>query len=271
MEKTHLSARSGTSKMDSNSQNHPKVAIYSRVSTEEQAKEGLSVEAQIDKCKSFCNARDWEVFKVYKDAGYSAGSLNRPALELLLRDADENKFNIILVYKIDRFSRKLKDLIMVLDDLKSKDINFTSVTEQIDTTSAMGEAFFQIIGVFAQLERGMVKERVELAFDRKIQFGEALFRAPLGYTYANKKLVLDPTNAQKIIEIFEMWAQNISYKEICEKFNISTSTFYQIVKNPVYIGKIQYRGKLYDGKHKPIIDSELFYQVNPPDKTSKEE
>src|SRR3989339_797112 len=124
MEKTHLSARSGTSKMDSNSQNHPKVAIYSRVSTEEQAKEGLSVEAQIDKCKSFCNARDWEVFK--------------------------------------------------------------------------------------------------------------------------------------------------SYKEICEKFNISTSTFYQIVKNPVYIGKIQYRGKLYDGKHKPIIDPELFYQVNPPDKTSKE-
>jgi len=65
------------------------VAIYSRVSTEEQAKEGLSVEAQIDKCKAFCEARDWEVFKVYKDAGFSAGSLNRPALELLLRDAEE--------------------------------------------------------------------------------------------------------------------------------------------------------------------------------------
>src|SRR3989344_5045030 len=159
----------------------PKVAIYSRVSTEEQAKEGLSVEAQIDKCKSFCEAREWDVFKVYKDAGYSAGSLKRPALELLLRDAQEKKFDIILVHKIDRFSRKLKDLIMVLDDLKEKNINFTSVTEQIDTTSAMGEAFFQIIGVFAQLERGMVKERVELAFDRKIKFGEVLYRAPLGY------------------------------------------------------------------------------------------
>ena len=84
-----------------------KVAIYVRVSTEEQAKEGLSIYAQIDKCKSFCNARDWDVFKIYKDAGYSAGSLNRPALELLLRDAKEKKFNIILVYKIDRFSRKL--------------------------------------------------------------------------------------------------------------------------------------------------------------------
>ena len=119
-----------------------KAAIYSRVSTEEQAKEGLSVEAQIDKCKSFCNARDWKVFKVYKDAGYSAGNLNRPAMELMLRDAQAQKFNIILVYKIDRFSRKLRDLILVLEDLKDKDINFTSVTEQIDTTSAMGEAFF---------------------------------------------------------------------------------------------------------------------------------
>ena len=73
-----------------------KVAIYSRVSTEEQAREGLSVDAQIDKCKAFCEARDWKIFKIYKDAGYSAGTLNRPALELLLRDANEKKFNIIL-------------------------------------------------------------------------------------------------------------------------------------------------------------------------------
>ncbi|GAI80697.1 unnamed protein product, partial [marine sediment metagenome] len=117
--------------------NQPRVAIYSRVSTEEQAKEGLSVDAQIDKCKSFCNARDWKVFKVYKDAGYSAGTMNRPALELMLRDVEEKKFEIILVYKIDRFSRKLRDLITTLDSLKAKNINFTSVTEQIDTTTAM--------------------------------------------------------------------------------------------------------------------------------------
>ncbi len=239
-----------------------RVAIYARVSTEEQAKEGLSVDAQIDKCKAFCQARDWEVFKIYKDAGYSAGSLNRPALELLLRDAQEKKFNIILVYKIDRFSRKLRDLITVLDDLKEKNINFTSVTEQIDTTSAMGEAFFQIIGVFAQLERGMVKERVELAFDRKISLGDALYRAPLGYTYQNKKLVLDSENAQKVKEIFEMWIAGINYKEICKKFNIAASTLYQIIKNPIYIGKIKYKGTLYKGKHLSLIKEDLFNKAN---------
>ncbi len=239
-----------------------KVAIYTRVSTEEQAKEGYSIDAQIDKCKSFCDARGWEIFRLYKDPGYSAGSMNRPSLELMLRDAKEKKFDIILVYKIDRFSRNLKDLIMVLEDLKSKKINFTSVTEQIDTTSAMGEAFFQIIGVFAQLERGMVKERVKLAFDRKIKIGEVLYRAPLGYFYQNKKLVPDPENQHKIQEIFEMWAQGISYKAICEKFNLSSSTFYQIIKNPIYIGKIKYKDELHKGKHKPIITEELFNEVN---------
>jgi len=239
-----------------------KVAIYVRVSTEEQAKEGLSIDAQIDKCKSFCNARDWQVFKVYKDAGYSAGSLNRPALELMFRDAKDKKFNIILVYKIDRFSRKLRDLILVLEDLKEKNINFTSVTEQIDTTSAMGEAFFQIIGVFAQLERGMVKERVELAFDRKIKFGEVLYRAPFGYIYQNKQLVPDPEKAEEVKQIFQMWAAEIDYKEISRKFNIPHSTLYQIIKNPIYLGKVRYRGEIYKGKHKPLITEELFNQAN---------
>ena len=166
-----------------------------------------------------------------------------------------------MVYKIDRFSRKLKDLITILEELKEKNINFTSVTEQIDTTSAMGEAFFQIIGVFAQLERGMVKERVELAFDRKIKFGEVLYRAPLGYAFKNKKLVLDTENAKKVSEVFNMWASDISYGEISKRFNIPKSTLYQIIRNPIYLGKVRYKGNLYKGKHPAIIDKELFDKV----------
>src|SRR3989344_5096085 len=173
-----------------------KVGVYVRVSTEEQAKEGISIDAQIERCKAFCIARGWKVFKIYTDAGYSAGTMNRPALKDLINDINEKKLEILLVYKIDRFSRKLKDLISILEDLKSRGVNFTSVTEQIDTTTAMGEAFFQIIVVFAQLERGMVKERVELAFDKKISSGDLLNRAPLGYTYNDqRKLVINSTEA----------------------------------------------------------------------------
>ncbi|OGI66209.1 hypothetical protein A2642_03475 [Candidatus Nomurabacteria bacterium RIFCSPHIGHO2_01_FULL_39_10] len=241
----------------------PKVGIYVRVSTEEQAKEGISIDAQIDRCQAYCKARGWQVFKIYTDAGYSAGTLSRPALKDLLEDARTKQLNILLVYKIDRFSRKLQDLISALEHLKAQNINFTSVTEQIDTTTAMGEAFFQIIGVFAQLERGMVKERVELAFDKKISTGELLNRAPLGYTYNDqRKLVINSTEAVIVKEIFQMAATGISYKDICAQFRLPTSTYYEIIKNPTYIGKIQYRNKLYQGTHKPIIDESLFFQIN---------
>jgi len=242
----------------------PKVGIYVRVSTEEQAKEGISIDAQIDRCQAYCKARGWQLHKIYTDAGQSAGSLNRPALKELLDDAIKHKaFNILLVYKIDRFSRKLQDLITCLEHLKTQNINFTSVTEQIDTTTAMGEAFFQIIGVFAQLERGMVKERVELAFDKKISTGELLNRAPLGYRYNDqRKLISNPNEVQLVQDIFTMAAAGISYKDICEQFQLPTSTYYELIKNPTYIGKIQYRGKLYNGTHKPLIDETLFLQVN---------
>ena len=239
-----------------------KVGIYVRVSTEEQAKEGISIDAQIDRCKSFCKARGWKVFRIYTDAGFSAGTMDRPALKNLVEDTNNKKINILLVYKIDRFSRKLKDLISILEELKSKGVNFTSVTEQIDTTTAMGEAFFQIIGVFAQLERGMVKERVEMAFDKKISSGELLNRAPMGYLYRNSKLIVNEEDAKKVQEIFGMWASGVHYKEIASKFELPVSTLYEIIKNPTYIGKVQYRGKLYNGTHKGIIDEELFRKIN---------
>lgn len=239
-----------------------KVGIYVRVSTEEQAKEGISLDAQIDRCKAFCKAKGWNVYQIYTDAGASAGSLKRPALKSLLEDAKAKRFNLLLVYKTDRFSRNLKDLLFTLEDLKKQGVHFTSVTEPIDTTSAMGEAFFQIIGVFAQLERGMVKERVNMAFDKKISSGEVLNRAPMGYTYKEGKLVINPAEAEKVRAIFEMYAQGIKYKDICEKFGIPPSTFYEIIKNPTYLGKVQYRGKLYSGNHKPIIDSDLFERIN---------
>jgi len=239
-----------------------KVGIYVRVSTEEQAKEGISIDAQISRCRAFCKARGWKVFKIYTDAGFSAGSTNRPALKNLFDDINNKKINILLVYKIDRFSRKLKDLISILEDLKEKDINFTSVTEQIDTTNAMGKAFFQIIGVFAELERDMVKERVELAFNQKIDLGELLNRAPMGYMYRNGKLIVNNEEAAKVVEIFEMWASGINYKEISKKFKIPVSTLYEIIKNPTYIGKIKYRGKLFKANHKPIVTEEMFSKVN---------
>ena len=237
-------------------------AIYIRVSTEEQAREGISIEAQKDRCVKYCEAKGWPVFRVYEDAGFSAGSTKRPAFRQLLEDVRKREFATLLVYKVDRFSRNLKDLITVLEELKSHGVNFTSVTEPIDTTSAMGEAFFQIIGVFAQLELGMVKERVKMAFDKKLQDGEYLNRAPLGYRYRNGALAVHEEEAERVRDIFAMWAAGVHYREIAEKASVPVSTLYTIVRNPTYVGKIQYRGKLYQGVHQALVDEELFERVN---------
>lgn len=237
-------------------------AIYCRVSTEEQAKEGISISAQTDRCKAYCTAKGWNVQKMYVDAGFSAGSTKRPAFQDLLRSAKKGEFNTLLVYKIDRFSRNMKDLILTLEDLKTKNINFSSVTEQIDTTTAMGEAFFQIIGVFAQLERGMVKERVEMAFTKKIDSGEALNRPPYGYMFKSRKMIPDPKTAPNVVDIFDMWANGTNYKEIAKKHELATSTLYDIIKNPVYIGKIRYRDAIYEGSHEPLISQVVFSAIN---------
>lgn len=253
------SSKSGFSKQDP-----PKnsVAIYVRVSTEEQAREGISVEAQKDRLIAFAKAKDLVVTKIYADEGFSAGSMKRPMFQEMLSDAHKGCFANVLVYKIDRFSRNLKDLITLLDEFKSLGINFISATEPIDTTSAVGNAFMQIIGVFAELERGMVAERVSLAFGKKIDSREYFARPPLGYKFVDKKLVIDEKEAKKVRDIFESRAKGENYVSICLRHNIPVSTFYHIIKNPVYIGFISYKGELIKGDFEPIIDNELFVMAN---------
>ncbi len=240
-----------------------KAAIYIRVSTEEQAKEGISMKAQEERCRAFCIARGWDVFKIYKDPGFSAKNLSRPAMKRVLQDAKDKKFRVLVVYKFDRFSRNLKDLLFTLEDLRKLAINFTSVTEQIDTTTAMGKAFFRIIGVFAELERDVLKERVDMAFAKKIMSGEALNRAPFGYAYDKGRLVPDVEKAPLVQQIFEMKADGIHYKDIAQNANLAVSSLFDMLRNPVYLGKIKYRGRLYNGLHKAIISEDLFKKVNP--------
>lgn len=239
-----------------------KTAIYTRVSTEEQVKEGISLKAQEERLIAYCKAKDLEVYKIYSDEGYSAGSLKRPMIQQLLTDAKEHKFSNVLVYKIDRFSRNLKDLITILEELKSENINFISATEPIDTTSAIGNAFMQIIGVFAELERGMVAERVKLAFDKKINSKEYVARPPLGFRISNKKLEINEEEAKKVREIFNDRIHGISYMETCKRLNIPKSTYYHILQNTIYIGILKYSNRILRLDLDSIIDIPTFYKAH---------
>jgi len=162
-----------------------KIAIYLRVSTEDQAKEGYSLEVQREYLEAFAQREGYEVFKVYCDDGISAYSTRRPALQQLLADAKAKRFELVLVHKIDRFSRNLKDLLMLVDELSSYGVGFKSATEPFDTTTSAGKLMFQQLGSFAEFERNRIAERVFPGMVKGVQQGNwqgARF-APYGYKY----------------------------------------------------------------------------------------
>ena len=170
-----------------------KAAIYIRVSTEDQAKEGYSLEVQREYLESFATQESYEIFKVYCDDGISAYSTRRPALQHLLADAKAKRFELVLVHKIDRFSRNLKDLLMLVDELSSYGVAFKSAAEPFDTTTSAGKLMFQQLGSFAEFERNRIAERVFPGMMKGVQQGNwqgARF-APFGYTYNKDKKLLE--------------------------------------------------------------------------------
>ncbi len=258
-----------------------RIAIYTRVSTEDQAKE------------------EYEVFKIYSDDGISAYSTRRPALQELLSDAKAKQFNLVLVYKIDRFSRNLKDLFMLVDELLSYGAGFKSATEPFDTTTSAGKLMFQQLGSFAEFESNRIAERVFPGMVKGIQKGNwqgARF-APFGYRYNKEKKLLEVEEREANIVklIYMMYLSGKSTHDIAaylDRKGYKTRTgkqFYNkficdILKNQIYTGKIVWNKKHYDknqktkkyykyikndpskiiiaqGRHLPIIDEGDFVQV----------
>lgn len=147
------------------------LGIYSRVSTEDQAKEGYFFEAQRDYLESFAKRENLETFRIYQDDGISGYTLGRAPLKKLLEGAKEKKFGLVLVYKIDRFSRNLKDLLNLVDELSSHSVGFKSATESFDTTTSAGKLMLQQLGSFTEFERNRIAERVFSGLVKSVQQG----------------------------------------------------------------------------------------------------
>jgi len=138
-------------------------AIYTRVSTDNQAeKDFSSCEAQEEKIRAFVKSQNnWEVFKVYSDAGYTGANLNRPALQELLQDIKQGKINIVLAYKIDRLTRSPKDFYQLIEFFENCKVDFISITERFDTSTPAGRLLRNIMLTFAQFERELASERTK--------------------------------------------------------------------------------------------------------------
>jgi len=247
-------------------------AIYTRVSTDMQAeKEFSSCEAQEEKIKSFIQSQDnWQVYKVYSDAGYTGANTNRPALQELLEDIKQRKIDIILAYKIDRLTRSPKDFYQLIEILEQYNVSFISITERFDTSTPAGRLLRNIMLTFAQFERELTSERTKDKLLERVKKGMWNGgHTPFGYEKKNKKLIINRKEAENVRLIFETYLETGSINELYDLLKekniknrqgkiFSKNHLALILRNITYTGKIKYAGQIYQGIHQPIISEELF-------------
>ncbi len=250
-------------------------AIYTRVSTDIQTeKEFSSCESQVEKIGSFVQSQDnWQIFKSYSDGGYTGANVNRPALQELLEDIKQKKIDIILAYKIDRLTRSPKDFYQMIELFDKYNVDFISITERFDTSTPAGRLLRNIMLTFAQFERELVSERTKdkmLERARKGMYNGGF--APFGYRREDKKLFVDKKEAEIINIIFEKYLEFSSLgtlRNFLLEQNIKNRqgnpflkpALANLLRNPVYAGKVQLNNQIYQGIHQPIVSEELFELV----------
>lgn len=198
------------------------VAIYARVSTQEQAEEGTSLEFQHEQLMGYCRAQGWEVFREYVDRGFTGKNGNRPELKRLLADARLGRFGKVVVFKLDRLARKLRLLLEMEEDLKEHGVALVSVKDSIDTSTAMGRTVFQMFGLVAEWERETIVERTRSGRQQRYKQGcWAAGRAPYGYAYnrETKKLDIDEATAPIVRRIFQEYADGRTLVQIMHGLN----------------------------------------------------
>ncbi|OAS19291.1 recombinase family protein [Paenibacillus oryzisoli] len=257
-----------------------RAALYLRVSTEEQSRDGYSIAAQKDRLTAYTHSQEWDIVDYYVDEGFSAKDTNRPDLQRLINDVKQKKIDVVLVHKLDRFTRSVKDLYALLDEFEKYKCGFRSAQEQFDTTTPMGRAMMGMLGIFAQWEREVIAERVYVGMEQKHISGERNGAvAPMGYDLVDGSLVVNPERAEFVKRLFAMYTDNNGIYKMqqilsSEGITMNARTIYYILSNPIYCGMIRWNyrkdGKLTGNedvrhpekrKHEPIISEEEFNRV----------
>lgn len=272
------------------------VAIYARVSTIEQAEEGYSVDEQIRVLNKFCEREGYLVYDEYVDRGISGKNISgRPAIQRLLLDAEQKKFEVVLVWKMNRLARKSLDLMNIVEKLDSKNIAFRSYTERYETETSTGKLQFQLMAAIAEYERNNIAENVKMGMIARAKEGRWNGGQVLGYDVVeissdNRKrkdthLVINEREANTVQLIFQMYSSGHGYKSIANYINkkgyrtkkgktFSLNGIKIIVTNPVYAGYIRYNVRkdwnekrrnninpnpiIQKGEHEPIISEEVW-------------
>lgn len=266
-----------------------KCAIYTRKSTEHGLEQEFnSLQNQEESCKAYIASQSfngWQYYKTYSDAAISGGTMERPALKQMLDDMAHGLVNTVVVYKVDRLSRSILDFHNMMKYFEKYGANFVSITQSFDTSTSMGKLTLNMLLSFAQFEREVSSERVRDKIRASKAKGLWMGGAPrLGYDLINKKLVVNPTEAEQVRHMFEKYLELQSVNDLTEyaKQNgiygkrwetakrqirggnpIAKMSMHRILRDKVYIGQIENKkeGTFAKGEHEPIIPTELFNRV----------
>jgi len=240
------------------------VAIYARVSTEDQAKEGFSLDAQLEKMRAYCKIHDWKIVKEYVDEGQSGRTLKRKAYQRMMVEMDS--WDTLLVLKMDRIHRSSRNFTTMMEELKRRNREFASVMESLDTATAMGRFVMDIIVRIAQLESETTGERVFTGMEQKAkQKGGGLGGpAPFGYRWEHGILQVEPEEAPIVRRIFAL--EGTPYGTIAKMLNAKGHrtrsgkpwTYWSVMtvhNNPVYRGHLKWGKTVQKNAHQPLVEA----------------
>lgn len=262
-----------------------KVIGLPRVSTKKQAESGDSIDSQSNTIKKFCDDNNHELIDLYIDSGKSASvsddKINiklsgdkfvveydlskRPALLRVLKEINSQKFEGIMFYKWDRLSRYPPFAKNFQRYVETRGISLIPTNDTEDPLAS------DIVQVVSKYEIDKMKERIRSTRINQFEKGIIVGRCPIGYKpiFKNKRdrrgiigIKIDTKKVEMIKDIFEKTGYGVGYKKICDLWKIKPQTYYNIIKNKIYIGVVSFEGQERDGVHDKIINPELFYKVN---------
>jgi site-specific DNA recombinase len=265
-------------------------AIYTRKSTEEGLEQTFNtLDAQRDAAEAYVRSQREEGWTAladkYDDGGYTGANMDRPALKKMLQDVRDGLVDCVLVYKVDRLTRSLLDFSRIIEVLDQHGVSFVSVTQQFNTTSSLGRLTLNILLSFAQFEREMIAERTKDKMSAARRKGRWVGGNPvLGYDLSDKgaALLVNEEEAARVRAIFDLYLEHEAMMPVVQELNrrdwrmkqwttrkgtpaggspFGKNRLYNLLTNMVYVGKLRYEGKVYDGEHTAIVDAKVWQAV----------
>lgn len=249
------------------------VALYCRVSTDEQAREGVSLDEQQERLKAYCRAMGWtDQVQLFIDDGYSAKNLDRPELKRLLHAVKSGSVSRIMVTKLDRMSRRLLDLLNLIDMFQNFEVSFVSISESFDTNTPSGRLTLQVLGAVAEFERERIRERVFENMFHAATTGKWLTQSPYGYDLSDKSLVINEKEADIVRRVYDLYLnEGLGFYSIAKRLNEegipsrqrkewSIRAIKLMLSNPAYKGTLVWNRK--DSSKKKRKDKDESEWVN---------